>query len=552
MFSKRTSIIYNFSKQFSFITLICAIILASMQVIGCKLSIMHHTTVHTLLFDTLSQIPEWLWAIIWFIEILLFYFVLYFLFRTFTQIRYKETRKTINPQTPKYIFILGFCGMIICWTPYLLANLPGFFNYDISGQLIQVMYADLNDFSTHHSLISTLLMGGLITLGYKIFGTLFAGILLYSCFQILICGLVFSYTLLFIYKKTSHFLPTVFAFLFYALSPTIAMFTTSTTKDVLCSLLLLLSSTFLFDMLEDFDLFFSNWKRPFALFLFLTLAALFRKNIIYAIILYCIICTVFNFKKMLQCLVLLAASIITFFTISFALEKALDAIPGGAAEAFSIPFQQIGYLYNTEGNNAFTDIEWSFLNEMMPEGQWEKYNPFISDSLKNYIHTDYFVSHKKEFLSLWIKKFFQYPIEYIKAFLNLTYQAWYPGTSIYDGEIYYFDFYGGNYRIEKTSYLPSLTDFCQKISLDFYYQKIPVIRLFFSVGFMFWTMLVCATFGIYTKQKSIYGTVALALCVCLTCLAGPISLVRYYLILFYAFPVYIAFFFYNRKEPKDN
>ena len=82
------------------------------------------------------------------------------------------------------------------------------------------------------------------------------------------------------------------------------------------------------------------------------------------------------------------------------------------------------------------------------------------------------MQHKGDVLSLWIKKGLQYPGKYIKAFLNLTYQAWYPGTSISQEEIYYFDFYGLNYPIEKTSYFPNITEFCRKISLEFYYQKV--------------------------------------------------------------------------------
>ena len=90
-------------------------------------------------------------------------------------------------------------------------------------------------------------------------------------------------------------------------------------------------------------------------------------------------------------------------------------------------------MYNEE-ENAFTDDELEFLEGMLPAKQWEKYNPFSSDDLKNFINTEYFVENKMEFLSLWIKKGIQYPIEYIEAFCNLTYQVWYPGTSIYEGD----------------------------------------------------------------------------------------------------------------------
>lgn len=523
-----------------------ALILSTMQVVGCNLSLEHGTSVHSHIGPFLGLIPSWMWVVIWLVEILAFYFVLRFLFRALN--RNSETTYTrCQIKKPILIFIIGALGMLICWLPILLANLPGFFNYDISGQLIQVMYADLNDFSTHHSLTSTLVMGGIITLGYKLFDSLFAGILLYSCFQMVLCSLTFAYSLYFIYKKTQRTWLVVAGFLFYALSPTISMFTTSTTKDVICSLLVLVATLLTFDMLEDPDAFFGGPAKPIYLAMALVFASLFRKNIIYAVILFAIMYLCFLASKRKAVAILFVATLIGYFGISLALEKGLDAVPGGAAEAFSIPIQQIGYLYVSEGEDAFTPEELNLLYNMMPEGQWSKYSPFISDSLKNYLYTDYFNEHKGEFLSLWVKKFLQYPAQYIKAFFNLTYQAWYPGTSIYDGDIYYFDFYGGNYRIEKTTYIPVLTDFCEKISLGFSYQKVPVLRLLFSLGFMFWVMLTTLAYGLYTKRKMIWGATLLAFCVSLTCLAGPISLVRYYLILFYAFPVFLALFFYKQK-----
>lgn len=389
-------------------------------------------------------------------------------------------------------------------------------------------------------------MGGIITWGYRVFGTLSAGVFVYSCFQMCLCALTFAYSLYFIYQKTCRRALVGIGFFFYGFSPTIAMFSMSTTKDVLCSLCALLTSLLVFAMLEEEEAFFQGWRRPAALLVCGILASLFRKNIIYAVIVFAVICVLLA-KERKKVLFLFAGMIAGFFLASAALEGVLEAEKGGAAEVYSIPLQQIGYLCHTVGEEAFTAEEQAFLEKLADRSTWENYSPFIADNIKNSMHTDFFEEHKAEFLLLWAKKGLQYPGKYIRAFGNLTYQAWYPGTVVSQEEIYYFDFVGINFPLEKTSYFPALTEFYRKISLEFFYQRVPVVRLLFSTGFMLWVLLLALLRGVYEKQKMTVGMTLFAACICLTCLAGPVSLVRYYLILFYGFPVYLAILFYQKK-----
>lgn len=91
-----------------------------------------------------------------------------------------------------------------------------------------------------------------------------------------------------------------------------------------------------------------------------------------------------------------------------------------------------------------------------------------------------------------VPKGWQYPGCYLRAFLDNTYQAWYPGTSVVDdpdGDIYYFDFEGRNV-LEMKTISSRLTEFYRKISLEYYYQKIPVIRALFAIGTYFWLAVI--------------------------------------------------------------
>ena len=94
---------------------------------------------------------------------------------------------------------------------------------------------------------------------------------------------------------------------------------------------------------------------------------------------------------------------------------------------------------------------------------------------------------------------------------------------------------------ERDSKLPHLLDFYHKIASGYYYQQFPVTRLFFSIGAMFWVALFTFSFAIYQRNKPLITALLMILLCCATALLGPVSLVRYYLILFYGFPVSLGF-----------
>lgn len=175
----------------------------------------------------------------------------------------------------KRIFFI-FAGLLIAWLPVLLSNDPGFYNYDIYGQVPQVMYPEV-PYNTHHSLLSTLVMGGVITLGYRIFGTMEKAVFLHSCFQMTLCAAAFSYSLDFWYRRLNRKWLLGVGFCFYAFLPTIALFSVSTTKDVVCSLALFIAFHLLYELYENTEGFFRKKEKIAALSCSLIVGALYRK-----------------------------------------------------------------------------------------------------------------------------------------------------------------------------------------------------------------------------------------------------------------------------------
>lgn len=512
--------------------------MATCQTVGCRISITYHTSVHRVMQSWLEQIPGAGWILWWIVEMSFFTVLLRWLF-TRTDKDWVASERSMGKGIGKYVFLI-FAGFLIAWIPVLLCNYPGFYNYDIYGQVPQVMYPDV-PYNTHHSLLSTLVMGGVITIGYRIFGTMEKAVFLYSCLQMILCAAVFSYSMDFWHRRLKRKWLLVIGFIFYAFLPTIALFSISTTKDVVCSLALLIVVHLVYEMYENTDVFFQNKRKIIALSGSMLVGALYRKNVIYAFFLYLVLCLIFCKKDKRKIVSLFAGTILVVLIVSTGMETLLHAEKGSAVEALCIPIQQIARVYAEKGEEAFGDEELGLLDQIADRERWSQYDPLLADEVKNYVNGEALFQNKWKYLRLWIKKGWQYPGSYVRAFLENTYQAWYPGTSIVDntdGEIYYFDFEGRNV-LEMQTISPRLTEFYRKISLEYYYQKIPVIRGLFAIGTYFWLAMIVLFYGIRQKIAEIWNSWLLILALCVTVFLGPVSLVRYYLLLFYVAPASI-------------
>ena len=82
-----------------------------------------------------------------------------------------------------------------------------------------------------------------------------------------------------------------------------------------------------------------------------------------------------------------------------------------------------------------------------------------------------------------------------------------------------------------------LTEFYRKISLEYYYQKIPVIRALFAIGTYFWLAVILFFYGIRRRRAEIWNSWLLVLALCLTVFLGP-----------YPWCVIICFYFMQLRQ----
>lgn len=537
------------NKRKAVMAVLLSLLFSIMQVAGYQISMHFHTSVHqSAFFQGLGElsVPQCISAaaaawVLWSGGI-------YLLFTGLEKVNACTQEKL--QKMDLCMFAVAAAILFLCWMPYFLAAYPGFYNYDAMVQVPQALYAEV-PYSAHHPLLHTLFMGKIIGLGLSWSGKLNDGIVLYCIVQMIICAVAFAYMVCYVLKITGRKWLGVLALVYYGLFPILPMFVLSTTKDTLFSVMLQLAVIFLYEMCRNLEYFFASRWRVIRLTAVMVLMCLLRKNGVYALV--CIVPFVIVWGRVYWKKLLLLFGLILglYLGIDAGLMRALDAVPGSAEEMLSVPMQQLAKVYNEHGAEAFTEEELELIYEGISKEQLLDYNPFLSDHIKNYFDYNVIAANKGAFLTMWLDKGLKYPWTYIKAFLYNTYQAWYPGTFIYSRpgstETYYFDM-NMHVGAERDTKNYDLLVFCQQIGTEPKYQRIPIVRMLFSVGAMLWVTMFTFCFGIYRRNQPLVLAKGLVLLCCATVFLGPISLVRYYLVLFFGFPVSIGFLFPQREQ----
>ena len=98
----------------------------------------------------------------------------------------------------KYSFLIILSLILLAWLIPLYAMYPGNFAYDAGTQLRMVKFDAL---TKYHPVIHTMFLYVPIVIVGNIFHSYDIGLLFHSILQMLIMGSIFSYTLIYLYKK---------------------------------------------------------------------------------------------------------------------------------------------------------------------------------------------------------------------------------------------------------------------------------------------------------------------------------------------------------------
>lgn len=422
-----------------------------------------------------------------------------------------------------------------------LAVYPGFFVYDAQEEYLEVV---TRQFTTHHPLLHVLFMGGIVQLFYKLSGSVNTGIAVYTLLQMAILSVVSGY---FVWKMTKRGLGKWgqrILILYLGLCPPLVMFALCSAKDGLFTGMLLLQVLLLQELCRKPEQFFEN-KIKIVFFAIITLGMmLLRNNGCYAFAVYLPLLAFWMRTRTKECAFKVLMMGLFTLLLYIGMNKGLAAVTHAEAsehqEMLTVPIMQLARTCAYEPD-SLTDGQKETLYRYLPEEAVMRYTPKVSDGVKISFDNTAYEQDKAGFWKLWAQIGVEHPFSYLNAWLMTSYGFWYPDTVI--------DVYRGNavftYTYEDSSYfgyeveepgtreskLPWLNELYRKMSLEVFQQKVPVVSMLFSPGFLFWCMMFGLGFLLNRREKgsSMEAVLpfVLPLLVFLTFLLGPTYLVRY-------------------------
>lgn len=454
-------------------------------------------------------------------------------------------------------FLISWAFIFLCWIPVFLAYYPAVMAYDFHRQSQEAMKGFIW-FNSYQPLAHTWLIWVAFQIG-KAVGSLETGMACYSIFQMLVFSAACAYSCNVVYRLLRKKWPVMILAAFYAVFPYNSILSVGVTKDVIFSALFLVFVCLFIDRV-----FLADTKKQLVLDVLWVLEGalmmLFRNNAFYAVAVFMIFYFLMEKKNQrIRVAVLAVCLLVSGKAAQEGLLLGFGAGRGSQVEMFSVPIQQfarVGYYHG----DTLDDETYELINTYIPEEYWEKYNPPLSDTVKNWIGAVVFnetwKGHYGEMLSAWFKVGLKYPNEYIDAFLVLNSGYWFIDDVSYaevfgsglDGRMGALSTYSSTVSdsipdgIEHVSKFPWLENILENIVSANCYYNWPILSNLFKPAFYCWTLLLTAVLCFYNRSRKKLMTVLLPLIYLATMFLGPVVQVRYVLPIIVVVPVMIAVF----------
>ena len=449
------------------------------------------------------------------------------------------------------LFIVLLIAFFVLMIPAFLAVYPGLYSYDGGPQVLQV-FQD-HQLNAHHPVLHTLLLDGLLQLGYLVSGDYNVGLSIYCIVQMLIMSSVFSYLLCFMRRYKISFLIRVLTFLFLAINPIIQIWNVTTTKDTIFAAFFLLLFLVVFELVTDPDRIIKSKLRQVYFVLIVFLTCMFRNQALYvfALTVPFIIIAVKGHRKRVLFLSILAIAIVKIVTEP--IYNICGITQPNPREALCLPIQQIARVVNSD-DGVISDDQLETIKKYIPEENLKLYDPNNVDYVKEGFNVEAFNEDKISFFKTWFEVGMQNKKSYVISFLYNSYGYWYPDVTPYVGAYIFYDgaWLEDEYNvlnITRETKFPMYDEYLRNVSYNLPQNKIPVIGLIMNQAFPFWVLVIAFVIVIYMKRYKFFVPIILFLGYWGTLLLGPLIAVRY------AFPLIVLmpalFLLISYKEKKE-
>ena len=471
-----------------------------------------------------------------------FYCAVWFLEKWLKKLTGQKAGETKKPHSH-----LKTCAILfVCWLPYLAVCYPGTTLYDARTMLEQ--YFGLSQLTNHHPYFQILLLGTFVEAGHAL-GSGAAGMFVYVLLQELAFIFVLSYMLKCLEKFGISEKVRKILLWIYALLPVFPVYAISVGKNMNFSIVLVLLTIFLFELIESEETFLHERIKMVFLPVLLILLCLFR-NEGFWIVVGCLPAFLWAGRKHWRIFAGIFAGVFLFGGLWFrCVLPALHVEDGSIAESLSIPFLQTARTVAYYGDEI-TEEEKQAIDAVLEYDTLPKrYLPEFSDRVKERYNNDATQEELAAYWKVYVQQFLEHPITYVDAYLNKCYGYFYPddlgrtkawfvvGADISPLNEIGFDLYAR---------FPNAVRKLDGLLEAF--RQIPLLGYTSSVGFYTWCTFLSMFFILQSKKKGLLWLFVPAILVILVCVASPVNAYfRYELPVVFSMPYFFAVTVYAMK-----
>ncbi|MGN0157427.1 MAG: DUF6020 family protein [Lachnospiraceae bacterium] len=420
---------------------------------------------------------------------------LFFLFRFFILLFLKAQSEIIlfegEHPFPTKLFVTFTAILFLCFLPFLLMNFPAVMTPDSLSQYRQVIGTET--YSNHHPWLHTMLFQLFYEIGFAISKDTYIAISFYTVFQMFVTACCESYALAALHEIGLKKKYCIAGLILFIICPYHLLYSVTIWKDILFSMavLVLTVTTFrLFHSIRKENNPF-HCKRDIVLYTISGfLMCMFRHNGLYAFLVSTIILIVVLRKYRKSFVPVNLAILIAVIVIKGPIMDACGVKGGEFAYNVCVPLQQIARVITNgrELTQEETDLlskinDISYIPEHYQKGGAD---PMFAWVL--YGNQDYLIEHKGEYLKLWIEIGLRYPGDYVQAYIDQTRGYWYPMDP--EQVVYFGITENEDGLIAKPVIKGPAAVKCNEL-LTKLYTMIPVYGILYSMGGLFWILIVC-------------------------------------------------------------
>lgn len=478
---------YNYNPNFDKLTkkysIILSIILSILLSVGSIVS----SYIYELNAPTIFNIKNIIYILTSIIGLSLFlYRIIGYSLLKIKKINFIEKHNKMPIKYYLLVALIIFCGSLV----YFLRYYPAIMTPD---SYYVIHYSNNFILSDFHTFGHTWFFGIFFHLGKLLFNDLNAAVAFSMIFQMISMSLIFSLAIKFLYDKGLKKNYCIFLILLYTFNPLYTHYNITLWRDVMFGGTFIIILICLYEYINNKKITIGNT------ILFVTgiiILLFFRNNGIYIYLFIIPFLIIFLKEKRKFISILTITILILYFIIKGPIFDYFNIEKTRSVEAFSIPLQQIARVVVSKEDIPVKDK--AYLETLFDYNSIsEKYNPTISDPIKNITSNDVLSNDRISFFKTYLNLLVKYPNIYIEAYFLQTLGYWYPDNiywatardseSIFDTEDVY------NASITNGIY--------NKIIDSSVSRRIPLSNLIWSIGIHFMILLSSTLILCYLGNK---------------------------------------------------